>query len=529
MDVFETQSAVGDLSRLRNDFNSYQGENRAKAAYYDGKQRLKDLGISIPPSLRSLDVVVGWPGTAVDVIEERLDFEGWTDDMLGDVFRQNDLDVAAPTAHVDALIYGTSFVTVTNGAVGEPDVLVSVVSPREMVATRDPRTGLVAEAAQFIDGDPLTGEPSRAVLYRKNQTVWLVEGSQGWGVEKVDDHNLGRVPVAQLVNRPRASKRGGRSEITPAVRGYTDMALRTLVGAEVAREFYAVPQRYMMGAPESFFMDEDGRPRGAWDAMMGKILAVEADEDGNKPDVGQFTAHSMSPFFEQIRNLSQLLASETSIPPTYLGFVTDNPSSADAIRMAENRLVKRAERRQAMFGRAWTEVARLALMVGEGRSFDQLPAEVLDIRPLWRDASTPTKAASTDQAVKLASIGVPFGEYMMKMLGLSPVEKEMLERDFAKGLQSALMQSIRERSSGVSDPAAGDLASRRTDPALDSDAESALKRANVIKAQADAMGILIRGGVKFDSAMKAVGLSGLDFHDGVPMTIKFPEDGRNGA
>src|SRR5699024_7811864 len=116
---------------------------------------------------------------------------------------------------------------------------------------------------------------------------------------------------------------------------YTDMALRTLVGAEVAREFYAVPQRYMMGAPESFFLDDDGNPRGAWDAMMGKILAIERDEEtGDIPTVGSFTAHSTSPFFEQLRNLSQLLASETSIPPTYLGFVTDNPSSADAIRMS---------------------------------------------------------------------------------------------------------------------------------------------------------------------------------------------------
>src|SRR5699024_5320406 len=81
------------------------------------------------------------------------------------------------------------------------------------------------------------------------------------------------------------------SEITPAVRSLTDSAMRTLVGAEVAREFYAVPQRYLMGAPESFFLDEDGNPRGAWDAMMGKILAIERDEEtGDVPTVGSFAA-----------------------------------------------------------------------------------------------------------------------------------------------------------------------------------------------------------------------------------------------
>lgn len=446
------KAAAADVERLRGEFSHFQGANLEKQNYYDGKQRLKDLGISIPPALRFLDVVVGWPGTAVDVLEERLDFEGWSDPSLDSVYRANDLDVSAPTAHLDALIFGTSFITVTSGGVGDPEVMVNVVPPTEMVVTRDNRTGRVVEACQYVDSD----DPNvleRAVLYRPNDTVWLVKDNYRWEVERVDAHNLGRVPVAQLVNRPRASKSGGRSEITPAVRGYTDMALRTLVGAEVAREFYAVPQRYMMGAPESFFVDENGEPRGAWDAMMGKILAVERDEEtGEVPSVGSFAAHSMSPFFEQIRNLAQLLASETSIPPTYLGFVTDNPSSADAIRMAENRLVKRAERRQSSFGRAWTEVARLILMVRDGRSIDELTDNELGIRPLWRDPATPTMAAATDQAVKLKSMGVPFGDYMMKILRMSPQDKEMLRKDRAADTSGVL-----ERLSKVADnPAPGD-------------------------------------------------------------------------
>lgn len=461
------QQAVSTLDGLRTHFFTYQSANSLKQRYYDGKFRIKDLGISLPPSMASIDSVVGWPGTAVDVMDERLDFEGWSDDSLDPLFRLNDLDVKAPTAHLDALIYGTAFVTVTSGDVGEPDVVISVASATDMVVSRDHRTGLVSEAAQFIPGDRLAGVPERAVLFRPWDTTWLVNDHLGWVVEKVDQHNLGRVPVAQLVNRPRASKLGGRSDITPAVRSYTDSALRTLVGAEVAREFYAVPQRYMMGAPEQFFLDENGNPRGAWDAMMGKILAVGEDpETGSKPDVGSFAAHSMSPFFEQVRHYSQLLAAETSIPPTYLGFTTDNPSSADAIRMAENRLVKRAERRQTWFGKAWTEVARLALMVQDGRSFDQLSDDELSIRPLWRDAATPTKAATTDQATKLALLGVPFGDYMMKLLGLSPTEKEMLERDMANSTRALLLQSLQQRSSLTTEDdraLARQLASRRVD------------------------------------------------------------------
>lgn len=430
------------VNALWNDFGGYRHANTQKAAYYDGKQRLKDLGISTPPQLRHMDAVIGWPGTAVDVLEERLDFEGWDITDLDLVYRANDLDVKSSQAHLDALIYGTSFVTVTSGREGEPDVLVSVVSPNDIVARRDNRTGRVLEACQYISGDvPGSQEGSTAVLFREDETVWLSFDRGDWVVTAKDEHGLGRVPVVQLVNRPRASKLNGRSEITPAVRSYTDMALRTLVGSEVAREFYAVPQRYLLGAPEEFFTDEDGNPRGAWDAMAGKILAIGRDEDtGEIPTTGAYPSHSPQPFFEQIRQLAQLLSAETSIPQSYLGFSTDNPSSADAIRMAENRLVKRAERRQGMFGKAWTEVARLALMVRDGRGYGSLSDDELTIRPLWRDASTPTRAAAADEVVKMIQVGVypAQGDYAMKRLGLSPQDREMLRRDRAGDTQGVL-------------------------------------------------------------------------------------------
>ena len=455
---FDEDLAIQDVTRLRRDFSRFSGANLEKQKYYDGKQKLKDLGISLPPQMRLIDTVLGWPGTVVDALEERLDFEGWDSPDLDLLFQSNDLDISASTAHLDALIFGTSFITVTSGREGEPDVVVSVVSPNDMVVTRDNRTGRVTEACQYIDGD----DGERAVLYRSDDTVWLYEQSGEWYVDRVDEHLLGRVPVAQLVNRPRASKTNGRSEITPAVRSLTDSAMRTLVGAEVAREFYAVPQRYLMGAPESFFLDENGNPRGAWEAMMGKIIAIERDEEtGDIPSVGSFAANSMSPFFEQLRELAKQVAAEGAVPNGYMGFSSDaNPSSADAIRMTENRLVKRAERRQAMFGKAWTEVARLILMVRDGRMFSELTEEELAIRPMWRDAATPTRAAAADEVVKMIAAGVypARGDYALKRLGLSPMDREMLRRDRAADTQGVLERL--EKSLEQPNPEADALTSR---------------------------------------------------------------------
>lgn len=437
--TFESEAAA-QLTDLRNRFNSYQAANNEKAIYRDGKYRMNDLKISIPPNI-PIDTVVGWPGTVIDVLEERLDFEGWSSETgnMEAVYIQNDLDVKAPLVHSDALLFGTAFATVTTGEEGEPSPLVSVASPTEMVVVRDNRRGVVSAAARFIHDD--RGELIAAVLFRPNETVWAEFTNAGWTITAVDEHRLNRVPVAQFINRARGSKMTGSSELTPALRGYTQSALRTLVGAEIAREFYAVPQRYMMGAPESFFLDENGNPRGAWDAMMGKILAVERDpETGDVPVVGSFAANAMTPFFEQLRTLSCLVAAEAAIPASYLGMVHDNPESGDAARMFENRLVKRAERRQVSFGKAWTEVARLAIMVRDGRAFNDLTDDELAIRPMWRDAATPTRAAAADEVLKMTQnqTYTPTGQYTLKRLGLSPQDRAMLMADHAKDSATAL-------------------------------------------------------------------------------------------
>ena len=135
-----------------------------------------------------------------------------------------------------------------------------------------------------------------------------------------------------------------------------------------------------------------------------------------------------------------MLASETAIPPMYLGFATDQASSADAIRAMEARLVKRAERRQTTFGKAWTETGRLALMMREGVAWEDLPTEFHDVRPMWRDPSTPTKAAAADAAVKLVGAGIytPRGEMTVRSLNLTATERELLKQDWSQDTTAAL-------------------------------------------------------------------------------------------
>lgn len=439
------------LDALSQKLSAHAGRNATKLEYYEGRQRVEQLGIAVPPRLQTLPVAAGWAGTVVDVLEERLDWYGWSADGaadfgLSEVYGANQLDVDSSLAHLDALVYGTSFVVVGSGAAGEPSPLVTVHSPKDMTGIWDARRRRLVAAASFVEKD---GAQVEATLYLPDSTIWLSRssGTGPWAVQDRDDHRLGRVPVVQVYNRPSASSPGGRSEISPAVRYYTDAAVRTLLGMEVNREFYSAPQRWVVGADKGDFTKADGSVVSGWEAVMGRVLALSADDDGNLPQVGQFQSSSPAPYVEQVRSLAQLLAAEAAIPASYLGFQTDNPASADAIQKSEARLVKRAERRQSAFGRSWLEVGRLALLVRDGAVPDGFDTAVSS---KWRDASTPTRSAAADETTKYVGAGILPADSPVTWdrMGLDPAEQRRLAADRRRAAGAQVIRAIGERAAG---------------------------------------------------------------------------------
>lgn len=423
--------------------------NSEKAFYYDGKKRLEDLGISIPDRLKGLGVVVGWPATGVDVLEERLELTSFGAPEsfdLDSVFAQNSLDTEASLGHIDALHLGVGFVCVGKGdeSVGEPAQLITVESPTRMTCSYNARTRRL-DSALAVNRDKTSGNVLSGTLYLPDSNVQFERKGNGQLYETVrDDHNFHRVTVARLVNRPRSSDSDGRSEITRAIRYYTQAGMRTMLGAEVAREFYSAPQRYVIGAADGTFKDDDGNPVDGWKWIMGRLMDIPLNEDNDAttqmPTVGQFNANSPTPYFDQLRLLAQMVAAEYGIPAPYLGFVSDNPSSADAIRAAESRLVKRAERRQKQFGRAWAEAARLVMLFRDNK----LPENAYDIHPAWMSAATPTKAASADAGQKAIAAGVvpADSEVAMDLFELTERQKVILREDARRKRAAGMAQSM---------------------------------------------------------------------------------------
>src|SRR5690625_4503067 len=186
--------------------------------------------------------------------------------------------------------------------------------------------------------------------------------------------------------------------------------------------------------------------------LFRSALAINKDADGDVPKVHQLQVASPTPFIDQLREFRMQVASEAGMPADYLGIQTSNPSSADAIRMGESRLVKRTERRQSGFGRAWVEVGRLALLVRDG----EIPAEY-DSRVSvdWQPASTPTRAATADEITKYVAAGVldPTSAVVRKRMNLSRAEQRLLEVEQQRAAVNARLDALVGLGSEVDGPA----------------------------------------------------------------------------
>lgn len=434
--------------------NAYRVANLEAESFYEGTFTAEQFGISIPPSMQGVQTPTGWGGTVVDSLEERLDWQGWhteqADDYgLGEVYDDNQLDVDSGLTHLDSLIFGTSFVAGGTGFEGEPSPLITPHSPFTLTGNWDRRLRRLREAVAI---DP---QNKRVTLYVFGETATfeLRDGNK-WVVVDRDQHRMPRLPVVMFPNRVRGSRDTGRSEITRAVRYYCEAAARTMLGMEVSREFYNAPKLVALNLTEKAFQSEDGTPANQWTAVQGRIWYAPPNEEGEAaPDVKQISASSPMPYLDQIKGYATYVASEAGIPVSHFGFSTENPPSADAIRAVESRHVKRAERRQTIFGRSWLEVGAVALMVRDGEVPDTYWREMTS---KWRDAATPTRAASADEATKLIGAGVLTADSSVTYdrVGLSAAEQRQVSADKRRAGGSAALRAITD-AAAAGQPAVG--------------------------------------------------------------------------
>ncbi len=431
------------FDRLAKELESAQSKFELADRYYDGAQRLEQMGLAIPEELMKFTVIANWCLIAVDTVHERLKRKGFRfpgqesgDDELWRLWTANQMQTKARLGDLDALIFSRSYNCIGTNENNPKLPLITTESPREMITERDPRTGRVSAAVKVYE--VVNGQATRGTLYLPNVTIWLTRDSGQWEEDERDEHGLGVVPVVPKFNRRRLTVPAhrtlqGQSQMEPVI-PLVDSAARSLTNAQVAQETHAVPQRGVIGASKGDFVDKDGKPLPVWEAYFGAVWAL-ANKDAK---TFQFDASDMNNFERMINLYARLASGVSGIPASYYGLAADDAASADAIRSRESRLNKTAELKHEDFGESDAETLRIALLFRD-RAVD---SDADRIETLWYDPATPTKAQQADAVVKLVQAGILPVEGAWEELGYGPEKIKRLRQFRERELADPTMERI---------------------------------------------------------------------------------------
>lgn len=439
------------LTQLINQWGAKRGRNLLRTTYYDSRNLLQDLGISLPPSMRNIEVVLGWPAKAVDALAALVVFDGLyvpEDDPLGIALMlyAADVETTLPQAFTSSLTHSTSFLTVTPGDIsaGEPEVLFLPKSAHSATGIWNPRTQALAEGLSITAADPDSLMPTEMVWYSRDH-VTTFRSEQGKWSSDTQANRTGRVWMEPLPFQPELDRPFGHSRISRGVMALTDAALRVLARSEAHAEFFASPQRWALGAEEGAF----GTKADKWNAVMSRLLVISKDEDGDVPTLGQFQQMSMAPHFEHLRTLASLMAGETSLSLDRFGIVQDNPASAEAIFATERPLAMLARQAGRGWGRRIARAATTGVMIRDNLA--EVPAELEGLRARFRNPDMVSPASAADAAAKQVA-ALPWlaeSTVLLEQLGYDEPEIARLLADKRRAEGSTVLNRLREAAANL--------------------------------------------------------------------------------
>jgi len=358
--------------------------------YYEMKNLTPDFGISTPPDLRHWMSVLGWCGKAVDGLADRLSFNRFDNDVfdMNGLYAANNKDVLIDSAILGALISACDFIYIAADSSGFPQM--RVIDGRHATGVIDPVTNMLKEGYAVLEFDE-NDKPLIEAYFRPGSTTIYEAGKKPYTVKNPAPYPL-LVPV---INRPDAVRPFGHSRISRACMSIVGSAVRTVKRSEISAEFYSYPQKYILG------MDENAENMDKWKATMSSMLRIDKDEDGGHPVVGQFQQQSMTPHVEQLRMFAGLFAGETGLTLDDLGFPSQNPSSAEAIKASHETMRLTARKAQTTLGVGLLNAGYLAACVRD--NYPYLRRQVANTTLRWNPIFEP-------DAAMLAGIGDAVGK-----------------------------------------------------------------------------------------------------------------------
>ena len=401
------------IDYLRKKLNAHKTRVDMRYKQYAMQHDEQMVGITIPPEIRRrYRSVVGWCAKGVDSLADRLVFREFENDdfQVNDIFKVNNPDVFFDSVVLSAMIASCSFVYISKGEDDEPRL--QVIGAGDATGVIDPITGLLTEGYAVLDRDG-NGNATVEAHFLPGQTKYYYADKNIQDSEV--SHNFQHPLLVPVIHRPDEAKPFGRSRISRAGMYFQRYAKRTLERADITAEFYSFPQKYVTG------LSNDAEPMESWKATVSSMLQFTKDDDGEKPTLGQFTTSSMSPFTEQLRTAAAGFAGEMGLTLDDLGFVSDNPSSVEAIKASHENLRLAGRKAQRSLGSGLLNVAYIAACLRD--DFPYARSQFINTTPIWEplfeaDANTLTLVGDGVIKINQAIPGYIDGKAIRNLTGL---------------------------------------------------------------------------------------------------------------
>ena len=402
---------------LERKLNNKRSRVMLRYNYYEEKAIANDLGISTPKGLEWLSSINGWCSKAVDSLADRLQFDKFDNDYFGfaEMFNQNNPDIFFDDSILSALISSCCFVLVTKGEKNDlgQRIRFQVIDGGNATGIIDDFTKLLTEGYAVLKRDD-NGNVKRYAYCTAGKTE-IYENGKKTAVETFNSKYCALVPI---IYKPDAKREFGHSRISRACMDYARQAMRTVKRMEISAEFYSFPQKYITG------LAQDVEDLDKWKSAMSAMLTFSKDDEGDSPTIGQFQTGSMAPHVEQIKSIASMFAGETGLTLDDLGFVTSNPSSAEAIKAGHESLRLIATKAQRCFGVGFKNVGYIGACIRDNNSY--LREEVFETKVIWKPTFEPDAqmlSAIGDGVLKLNQAmenGGSFidGEKMRRLTGI---------------------------------------------------------------------------------------------------------------
>lgn len=454
-----------ELDAIRGLFATWQAKfprNVLRSQYRDMKVRIKPSQNIPAEAIARVEAVSEWPEKAVSALAERSVFEGFVSPggeqdpfELGAVLDANRFDLELPQAISSAYTHSCSFVTTAVGDVasGEPEVLVMAREATWSAARWDSRRRVLRDMLAITDVDE-SGQPTGMDVFFPYAVVSLTRRPSGSWVAERRANAVGEVLAEPLTYAPQLTRPFGQSRISRAVMNITDRALLTIIRAEIASDFYAVPRMYALGLADANIFS-----RGKWQAAIDSWFALTKDSEGDTPTVGQFPQMTMQPITDMYRTIATQFSGATGVPVSNLGIVTDNPPSAEALYADDRRIVNTARAQNRVLGASLKRVAQRVVRLRDG---GPVTSELAKLDVSWANPAFTSPATSADALVKLSSVfpWLSESEVALEFAGFSHAEITRLLSDKRRAQSGSVLQQVLARQtpsvqSAVTDDVAG--------------------------------------------------------------------------